>query len=130
MTPDAYLERVRALLPTLRERAVYTEQLRRLPDETVKEFQEAGLFRALQPQRYGGYELDPGTFYQAVIEIGTFCGSSAWILGVVGIHSWQLGLFHPQAQDDVWHDDTSTLLSTSLAPTGMVECVNGGFRLH
>jgi 3-hydroxy-9,10-secoandrosta-1,3,5(10)-triene-9,17-dione monooxygenase len=130
MTPDAYLERVRALLPALRERAVYAEQLRRLPDETVKAFQEAGLFRALQPQRYGGYELDPGTFYQAVIEIGTVCGSSAWILGVVGIHSWQLGLFHPQAQDDVWHDDTSLLLSTSLAPTGTVERLDGGFRLR
>jgi 3-hydroxy-9,10-secoandrosta-1,3,5(10)-triene-9,17-dione monooxygenase len=130
MTPEAYLDRARALLPTLRERAVYAEQLRRLPDETVKEFQEAGLFRALQPQRYGGYELDPGTFYRAVIELGTVCGSSAWLLGVVGIHSWQLGLFHPQAQDDVWHEDTSTLLSTSLAPTGTVERVDGGFRLH
>jgi 3-hydroxy-9,10-secoandrosta-1,3,5(10)-triene-9,17-dione monooxygenase len=130
MTPEAYLDRARALLPTLRERAVYAEQLRRLPDETLKEFQEAGLFRALQPQRYGGYELDPGTFYRAVIELGTVCGSSAWLLGVVGIHSWQLGLFHPQAQDDVWHEDTSTLLSTSLAPTGTVERVDGGFRLH
>jgi 3-hydroxy-9,10-secoandrosta-1,3,5(10)-triene-9,17-dione monooxygenase len=130
MTPEAYLDRARAILPTLRERAVYAEQLRRLPDETVKEFQEAGFFRALQPQRYGGYELDPGTFYQAVIELGTVCGSSAWTLGVVGIHSWQLGLFHPQAQDDVWHDDTGHLLSTSLAPTGTVERVDGGFRLH
>jgi 3-hydroxy-9,10-secoandrosta-1,3,5(10)-triene-9,17-dione monooxygenase len=109
---------------------VYAEQLRRLPDETVKAFQEARLFRALQPKRYGGYELDPGTFFQAVMEVGTVCGSSAWILGVVGIHNWQLGLFHPQAQDDVWHDDPSILLSTSLAPTGTAERVDGGFRLH
>ena len=49
MTPEAYLERARALLPALRDRALYTEQLRRLPDATFKEFQEAGLFRALQP---------------------------------------------------------------------------------
>ena len=118
------------MLPALRDRAANAERLRRLPDETVKDFQEAGLFRALQPQRYGGYELDPGTFYQAVMDMGTVCGSSAWILGVVGIHNWQLGLFHPQAQEDVWHNDTSTLLSTSLAPTGTVERVDGGFRLH
>jgi 3-hydroxy-9,10-secoandrosta-1,3,5(10)-triene-9,17-dione monooxygenase len=130
MTPAAYLDRARALLPALRERAADAERLRRLPEETLKDFQEAGLFRALQPKRYGGYELDPDTFYQAVMDIGTVCGSSAWILGVVGIHNWQLGLFHPQAQQDVWHDDTSTLLSTSLAPTGTVECVDGGFRLH
>lgn len=118
MTPQEYLNRARGLLPALRQRASYTEQLRRLPDETLKEFQEAGLFRALQPKRYGGYELDPGTFYQAVIDLGTVCGSSAWILGVVGVHNWQLALFHPQAQEDVWHEDSSRQISSSLAPTG------------
>jgi 3-hydroxy-9,10-secoandrosta-1,3,5(10)-triene-9,17-dione monooxygenase len=130
MTPEEYLDRARALLPALRERALYAEQLRRLPDETFKDFQEAGLFRAIQPRRYDGYELDPDTFFQAVMDIGTVCGSSAWILGVVGVHNWHLGLFHPQAQADVWHNDTSVQMSTSLAPTGTVERVTGGFRLH
>jgi 3-hydroxy-9,10-secoandrosta-1,3,5(10)-triene-9,17-dione monooxygenase len=130
MTPEEYLDRARALLPALRERTLHAEQLRRLPDETFKEFQEAGLFRGLQPRRYGGYELDPGTFFQAVMDIGTACGSSGWVLGVVGIHNWHLGLFHPQAQEDIWGEDTSLQLSTSLAPTGAVEQVDGGFRLR
>jgi 3-hydroxy-9,10-secoandrosta-1,3,5(10)-triene-9,17-dione monooxygenase len=129
MTPEAYLDRVRALLPVLRERASRAEQLRRLPDETFADFQEAGLFRALQPKRYGGYELDPGIFYQAAIEVGTVCGSSAWILGVIGVHNWHLAIFPPQAQEDVWGKDTSVQLSTSLAPTGTVERVEGGYRL-
>ena len=130
MTPEAYLERVRALLPALRERARDAERLRRLPEETFKDFQEAGLFRCLQSRRYGGYELDPGTFYQAVMEVGTVCGSSAWILGVVGVHNWHLALFPPQAQDDVWGKDTSVQMSTSLAPTGVVERTEGGFRVR
>jgi 3-hydroxy-9,10-secoandrosta-1,3,5(10)-triene-9,17-dione monooxygenase len=130
MTPEAYLERARALLPFLRQRAAYAEQLRRLPDETFKDFQEAGLFRALQPKRYAGYELDPGAFYQAVMEVGTACGSSAWILGVIGVHNWQLALFPEQAQEDVWGEDTSIQFSTSLAPTGTVERVDGGYRLR
>jgi 3-hydroxy-9,10-secoandrosta-1,3,5(10)-triene-9,17-dione monooxygenase len=129
MTPEEYLARVRALIPALRERAAYAEQLRRLPEQTVEDFQRAGLFRALQPKRYGGYEFDPGTFYQAVIEIGTVCGSSAWILGVIGVHNWQLAIFPPQAQEDVWGEDTSVQISTSLAPTGTVARVDGGFRL-
>ena len=53
MTSEEYLNRVRALMPAIRERAPYMEQLRRLPDETLKEFQEAGLFRAIQPRRMG-----------------------------------------------------------------------------
>src|SRR5438128_2093747 len=130
MTPEEYLNRARALIPTIRERAPLMEQLRRLPDETFKEFQEAGFFRAIQPKRYGGYELDPGVFFQAGMEIGTVCGSSAWILTVVGVHNWQLGLFPPQAQEDVWHDDASTQISSALSPTGTVERVDGGFRLH
>jgi 3-hydroxy-9,10-secoandrosta-1,3,5(10)-triene-9,17-dione monooxygenase len=64
------------------------------------------------------------------MEVGTACGSSAWILGVVGVHNWHLALFPPQAQDDVWGEDTSVQLSTSLAPTGTVERVDGGFRLR
>lgn len=130
MTPEAYLARVRDLLPALRERATYAEQLRRLPDETLKEFQEAGLFRCLQPKRYGGYELDPGVFYRAVMEVGAVCGSSAWILGIVGVHNWHLAVFPPQAQQDVWGEDTSIQLSTSLSPTGTVERVAGGFRVR
>jgi len=129
VTPEAFLDRVRSLLPVLRERTAHAEQLRRLPDETFEDFQEAGLFRALQPKRYGGYELDPGTFYQAVMDVGTACGSSAWILGVIGVHNWHLAIFPPQAQEDVWGADSSVQLSTSLAPTGTVERVEGGFRL-
>src|SRR5438128_10560429 len=130
MTPEAYLKRTRDLLPALRERAPHIEHLRRLPNETLKEFQEAGLFRALQPKRYGGYELDPEVFFQAGIDIGTVCGSSAWILTVVGVHNWQLALFPPQAQEDVWHEDPSGQISSALAPTGTVERVDGGFRLR
>jgi 3-hydroxy-9,10-secoandrosta-1,3,5(10)-triene-9,17-dione monooxygenase len=130
VTPEGYLDRVRALLPALRERTARAEQLRRLPTETFADFQQAGLFRALQPRRYGGYELDPGTFYQAVMEVGTVCGSSAWVLGVVGVHNWHLAIFPPQAQEDVWGEDTSIQLSTSLAPTGTVERVEGGYRLR
>ena len=129
MTPETYLERVRKLLPAIRERADRAEQLRRLPDETFEDFQEAGLFRCLQPKRHGGYELDPRVFYQAIIEVGTVCGSSAWVLGVVGIHNWHLGLFPPQAQEDVWGKDTSIQVSTALAPTGTVTRVDDGFRL-
>src|SRR5215510_6901377 len=72
------------------------------PTKPSRTFRRPGLFRALQPKRYGGYELDPDIFYQAVIEVGTVCGSSAWILGVIGVHNWHLAIFPPQAQEDVW----------------------------
>ena len=129
ISSEEYLGRVRSLLPAVRDRVTRAEQLRRLPDETIAEFQEAGLFRAIQPKRWGGFELDPVTFYQAIIETSEACASTGWILGVIGVHNWHLALFPPQAQQDVWGDDTGVQLCTSLAPTGRVERVNGGFRL-
>ena len=129
MDRDGYLGRVRELIPGIRERAADCEALRRLPDETFKEFQEAGLLRCVQPARWGGYELSPLTFYQAIAEVAAACPSSAWVLGVLGIHNWQLGLFPEQAQEDVWGEDTSVQCSSSYAPTGKVERAPGGFRL-
>lgn len=129
MDRDSYLERVRALIPGIRERAADCEALRRLPDETFKEFQEAGLLRAVQPARRGGFELSPLTFFEGVMEVAAACPSSGWVLGVLGIHNWQLGLFPDQAQEDVWGEDTSVQTSSSYAPTGKVERVDGGFRL-
>jgi len=129
MTPDEFLGRARDLLPAIRERAGRAEELRRLPDETFADFQEAGLFRAMQPKRHGGFELDPGTFYQGVTEVAAVCGSTGWIFAVMGAHNWHLALFPARAQEDVWGEDDSIQLSTSLAPTGKIERAEGGFRV-
>ena len=124
-----YLTNIRRLVPAIRARAAECEALRRLPDETLADYQKNGLLRGLQPTRWGGYELDPLTFFAAVGEVAAACPSSAWFLSVVGVHSWQLGLFREQAQEDVWGKETSVLISSSYAPTGKVARVDGGFRL-
>jgi 3-hydroxy-9,10-secoandrosta-1,3,5(10)-triene-9,17-dione monooxygenase len=125
----AFTERALQLLPALRERAPQAEQLRMLPAETVAQFQDAELFRALQPKRYGGLELDPAAFFDAVASVGTACASSAWVLSVLGVHSWHLGLFDPQAQQDVWGEDPRALVCSSYGATGQVTSVDGGYRL-
>ena len=129
MNAETYLDTVRTLLPEIAARAADCEAQRRLPDETFKAFQETGLMRAVQPARWGGHELPPPVLYEALTEVAAACPSSAWFLGVVGIHNWQLGLFPEEAQADVWGEDTSVQLSSSYAPTGRVETAPGGFRL-
>ena len=57
-TYAAMIDRARALVPRLRERAAGTEELRRLPPDTERELHDAGLFRIVQPKRVGGAELD------------------------------------------------------------------------
>ena len=121
--------RAEALVPVLRERAAQCEAENKVPDATIRDFQDAGFFKILQPGRYGGYEMDPEAFYAVQMKVAEGCMSSAWVLGVVAVHNWQLALFHPQAQEDVWADDPTTLISSSYMPRADVTPVDGGFRI-
>ncbi len=84
------MQRLDALLPALRERAQETEDLRRIPDESIKALQETGFFRLLQPKQWGGYEADPVLFYSAVKKIASACGSTGWVSSIIGVHNWHL----------------------------------------
>jgi 3-hydroxy-9,10-secoandrosta-1,3,5(10)-triene-9,17-dione monooxygenase len=117
---------VRELLPTLRDRAQETEDGRVVPADSIKALAETGFFRLLQPTAFGGYEADPMTFYTAVRLIASACGSTGWVSSVLGVHPWHLGLFTPEAQQEVWGTDQSTRMSSSYAPTGRAVKADGG----
>lgn len=129
MSEEAVLAAVRELVPALRERAAEAEELRRVPDASIKEIEETGFFRLLQPRAYGGYAADPTVFYDAVKEIATACGSTGWVASVVGVHPWHVALYDPKAQEEVWGTDRTTRIASSYAPTGKVTPVEGGFRI-
>ena len=93
MTEWTLPERARALAPALRSRAEETERLGRLPDATIVDLRDAGLLRALQPRRFGGDELPLSIFFEAQIEVAKACGSTGWVLGVLGIHNWMLAMY-------------------------------------
>jgi len=123
------LDGVRDLLPTFRERADEAERLRAVPEASVKELEETGFFRLLQPRRYGGMEADPVDFYTAVRDIASACGSTGWVSSVLGVHPWQIALFDDEAQQAVWGDDSTTRVSSSYAPMGKAVVTDGGFTL-
>lgn len=128
---EDYLARAVALGPVLRQRAQECEKHRRVPAETIADFTEAGFFDILKPRRHGGAELDPLVFLRVCIEIARHCGSSAWVLAIVGIHTWRLALYPDQAADDVWagKDKASHLIAASTPPSGKATRVPGGFRI-
>jgi 3-hydroxy-9,10-secoandrosta-1,3,5(10)-triene-9,17-dione monooxygenase len=124
-----FVARAKELAPVLASRATEADGLRRIPDSTIEDFRDAGFFRMLQPARWGGHEVDPKTFFDVQMTIAAACPSSAWVLGVTGVHAWQLALFDLRAQEDVWSADSSVLVSSSYAPTGKVQRVDGGYRI-
>jgi 3-hydroxy-9,10-secoandrosta-1,3,5(10)-triene-9,17-dione monooxygenase len=128
-TRDVLLERARAMIPALKARSEAATAKRCLPTETIREMQDAGFFRVLQPTRHGGYEMDPQVFYEIQMILGEGCMSTAWVYGVIGVHPFQLALFDHRAQKDVWSTSDATLVSSSYQPVGKVERVEGGYRL-
>ena len=130
VTREELLERASALQPVLRERAPLAEELRRLPDETEKDFHEAGLFRMVQPARVGGAELDYGILVDIGAVVGQACASSAWNLINLGCHHWMLGMFPPKVQDEVWNENPDALIASSfIFPAGRAKRTRGGYLL-
>jgi 3-hydroxy-9,10-secoandrosta-1,3,5(10)-triene-9,17-dione monooxygenase len=84
----------------------------------------------LQPKRWGGYEMDPATYFEIQLALGEGCMSTAWVYGVVGVHPWLMGMFDDRAAQDVYGQDTATLISSSMMPTGAAASAPGGARLN
>jgi len=128
---DELLASARALLPALRKRARETELLRRVPDETIRDLQAAGLFKVLQPACYGGYEADMATFFDVVMTLSTADASVGWVYSVLSIQGWGLPQMDPLASKEVWGSDPSTLVSSATAPrSGYIDKTEDGYRIE
>ncbi len=128
-SPEAWRARAVELAPRIAARVEKAAEQRRIPEETLDELERAGFSRALQPARWGGGERSPAELYEAQWLLAAACPSTAWVLGVLAVHNWQLGLFPLEAQEEVWGQDPSARVCSSYAPTGQVERVPGGFQL-
>lgn len=128
-TPQDLLAFAASLGPKLRARAAQAEADCKVPNETIAEMKQGGLFRVLQPARFGGYEMDVSTFYDIQMELAKHCMSTAWVYGVVAVHNWQLALFDVQAQQDVWAGNPDMLISSSYMPKAKITPVPGGYKI-
>src|SRR5712675_513473 len=127
----AMVARAKALIPTLRERASRTEELRRLPPETERDLHDSGLFRIVQPKRVGGSEFDYVALVDCADALGQADASVAWNFANLASHHWMLGMFDKRAQDLVWTKDPDALIASSfIFPAGRAKKVDGGYVLR
>ena len=127
---DELWARAEALLPVLKERAPRSEELRRIPDETLKDFHAAELFRIHQPKRIGGAELE----FVAVVTFGALlaraCASTAWNWVNFTAHHMMLGMFPREVQDEIWNESRDALIASSFVfPAAKAKKVKGGYLI-
>lgn len=119
--PDDFVE-------ALARRAEDAERCRRLPPETIRDFQDSGLASLLLPARFGGRQAPLPTLLDPVRRMAHGCTSSAWTLGFYTLHNWMLSLFPIEAQEEIFRSGP-VLAPAPLAPTGRGQVVDDGIRL-
>ena len=118
------------LIPKLRERAQEAEDLRTMPVETLQEMKDAGIHKMFTRKRYGGIEMDWGTQVDVARELGKGCASASWMSSVVMSHSWNLGRFPAEAQEEFWPSCPDAIIATAFAGGGEMKETEGGYILN
>ncbi|MCY4343044.1 MAG: acyl-CoA dehydrogenase family protein [Gammaproteobacteria bacterium] len=115
--------------PEIRERAADIEAARRMPRDLAARMAGAGLFRALVPARYGGGQVHPREFFDAVMTTAEADGSVGWCL-MIGAST---GLLAATLADDAaratFAANPDAIVTGVTAPMGRAEAVPGGMRV-
>ena len=120
--------RARGLIPLVRDHADQAERDRMVSTTVMEALRDSGIFRTLQPERFGGFEYDFGMIIRIACEIGQGCASTAWVCDLAMMHQWLVANFPIEAQEEVW-DDPNAITFGSYSPVAAAEPADGGWRI-
>ncbi|KKK39137.1 acyl-CoA dehydrogenase [Mesobacillus campisalis] len=131
-TATDLVEKARSFAPRLRERAKETDELRRIPEATIKELKETGLFHILRPKRFGGYEADMKTYTKCVAEVSRGCGSTGWVYGLCCIRELMISeSFSEKTHLEIYGSGEDVLFAGVFEPRKIkVQKVEGGYIIE
>ena len=125
------LEAARKLRPVLAERAEKTDRDRRLPDETIADLTEAGLFRVTGHKRRDGHGLTAEQSIEITAELAKGCTSSAFVQALLdGSRGVVVAKLDDEGVDEVFATSDDPLITGILAPGGMAVPADGGFVVN
>lgn len=123
-TPSA----LAALKDELRQRRSEFHQLRHIPQDIVRKFQDVGVYRAFVPARFGGDALSPGAFCRLVEEISSADASAGWVASF-GVSATYLASLPPETYAAIYGKDPNTVFAGAMFPPFPARRVPGGFEV-
>ncbi len=114
-----FAQRASELVPLIQKHAAWSDENRRLHDETIEALAGAGLLRLRVPARYGGSEADLRTVVDVITQLGRGDGSVAWTAAVWSICAFLVALFPDEAQDEIFGSNPDARVCGLLSPGGM-----------
>lgn len=128
-TREQLVRRASELVPVLRTNSDWSEDNRRIHDDSIEALADAGIFRMRTPARFGGFESDARTLVEVSAELGRADGSTGWIASVYSIPTWMAGLFPDHVQDEVFSTPDVRVCGT-LSPSAMAAPADGGIVVN
>ncbi|MQS05954.1 acyl-CoA dehydrogenase family protein [Streptomyces alkaliphilus] len=128
-TREQLVRRASELVPILRKNAAWSEENRRIHDDSIGALADAGIFRMRVPARFGGYESDTRTLVDVAAELGRADGSVGWTASVYWIPTWMAGLFPDHVQEEVFATPDVRVCGT-LSPSAMAAPAEGGIVVN
>jgi indole-3-acetate monooxygenase len=126
---NSLTQAIRDQRATLRRLGAEAEQLRRLPEAAVALMTGLGLFRILQPKRYGGLELSFTEALAVIEEVSAADGSCGWCLLKGSSSNQMAGYLDPAAAQAIWRR-SDTVVAGNFNPTkGRAVRTAEGYRL-
>jgi 3-hydroxy-9,10-secoandrosta-1,3,5(10)-triene-9,17-dione monooxygenase len=131
LTPAELIARAAALREKVRAEQDQSEARGHHSPELQEAFVRAGFYRALQPRRFGGYELDYPSYYKAMLEICRGDPGVGWCLILGSTHGAQIASHWPeQAQIELFGPDGHFIAPHRAAgPAGRCRRVDGGYLI-
>lgn len=130
LSSEDFIRRARDIGQSLIALQADTEERSRYSEQTHEKIKEAGLYRMLVPRRFGGYEVDIGTFMQVVVELSACCASTGWQFALGSAHALSVATFFPEEAQAAIFGDGHFVAASAAKPSITATRVDGGWRLN
>ncbi len=97
------VERASKMAPMLLAQGNTADRQRGISPAVSRALIDAGFFDIAKPVKAGGTGDGLDVLWEVAKEIGRGCPSTAWVLGLIGISPWIIGLFPKAAQDKLFN---------------------------
>ena len=128
LTPEAVIERARALIPAVRAQQDEAERQGHHTAELDRQFTEAGFYRILQPRQFGGYAFGLPTFWRVMLAVSAGDPGTGWALTLGAHHVLTIGAWFSEAgQRDILGSFGDFKAPHRALPSGTAEPADGGY---
>lgn len=129
LTPQRVVEELQALKPFIAANMRKAERLRVPPRAVWRAIKQTGFLYLTMAKRHGGLEASFDEMLDAAFAICEADPATGWLAAFAVMNPRSAAAFSPEAQAELFENQTSVVLTSLLSPYGKAERAEGGWRV-